>query len=299
MTRTNFGESLSKNMDTYGFYLQRLCELSLSMFDWQNLPDSIDARFLEMTLFYNGAAVFFEDEDLTPDTITGREGTFLALPVMLNGKWDVYNTPINRRAYATNGYQKDLTNTDSVIIYNNAIRTNSVQTCTMFAERLYNLDRIIDVNANAQKTPVLLQGTEAQRLTLLNLYQKWDGNEPVIFGDKNLDINSIKAISTQAPYVADKIDVLKREIWNDALTYLGISNVNIDKKERLLTDEITRNMGGTIANRYSRLDARREAAEQINKMFGLSIEVYFKSESDSTPSEEPPEETEEEGAEIE
>lgn len=259
--RTNFEESANNNVLTYMQYFNRLTELSISMFEWKNLPDSIDPRFLELTLFKDGQAVFFEDEALG----------HLALQVTTKGGFDVYRIPIKRRAYAVNGYQRDLTNKDSVMIYNNYLHKNSQLDVRQFAMRLYNLDRIIDVNANAQKTPILVQGTEQQRLTLLNLYKEYDGNSPVIFGDKNLDINSLKSVSTQAPYVADKIYQLKTQIWNEALTYLGISNINVQKKERLISDEVTRNQGGTIASRYSRLESRREACKKINDMFGLDI----------------------------
>ena len=146
----------------------------------------------------------------------------------------------------------------------------------MFATRLANIDRTIDVNANAQKTPMLIQCTEQQRLTLLNLFKEVDGNSPVIFGDKNLDLNSIKAFKTDAPFVCDKLYTLKTQIWNEALTYLGISNINVQKKERLITDEVTRNQGGTIASRYSRLETRRKACDEINTMFGLSISVDYR-----------------------
>jgi hypothetical protein len=156
------------------------------------------------------------------------------------------------------------------------LRTNSVLDVKMFARRLYNLDRIIDVNANAQKTPVMVRASEKQRLTMMNLYKEYDGNAPFIFGDKNLDMNSLTVLKTDAPYVADKIYQLKTQVWNEALTYLGISNINITKKERLITDEVTRNQGGTIASRYSRLQSRREAVEKINEMFGTNIEVNYR-----------------------
>ena len=146
----------------------------------------------------------------------------------------------------------------------------------MFSRRLYLLDRVIDVNANAQKTPVLIQGTEKQRTTLINLYKEYNGNSPFIFGDKNLDLNTLKSLNTGAPYVADKIYQLKTQIWNEALTYLGISNINIQKKERLVTDEVTRNQGGTIASRYSRLQARRDGVKKINAMFGTNISVDYR-----------------------
>lgn len=264
--KTQFGTSARENNRAYGIYLQRLTELAISMFDWKNLPDTIDPRFLELTLFTDGQAVFFQDEELG----------YLGLQCIINGQLNVYRIPIQRRAFAVNGYQRQLNINNSVIIYNNLLHTNSEPDVRYYARRLWNLDRIIDVNVNAQKTPVLIQSTEEQRLTMLNLYKEYDGNVPVIMGDKNLDINGMKALKTDAPYVSDKIYQLKTQIWNEALTYLGISNLNIQKKERLVADEVTRSMGGTIASRYSRLEARRQACDEINKMFGLEIDVDYR-----------------------
>lgn len=264
-----FDESMVLNNLTYRQYLNRLTELAISMFEWKNLPDTVDARYLELHLFETGCMVYFKDE------VIGD----LCLDCIVNGRLDVYGNPLLRRAYSEyNNYQKLLKYNNSVIIWNNYLHGNSILDVEMFARRLYNIDRIIDVNANAQKTPVLLQGTEKQRLTLLNLYKEYDGNAPFIFGDKNLDLNSLKALSTNAPYVCDKLYQLKTQIWNEALTYLGISNINIQKKERLISDEVTRNQGGTIASRYSRLESRRQAAEKINDMFGTNIEVNYRTD---------------------
>lgn len=262
-----FDESMILNNLTYRQYLNRLTELAISMFEWKNLPKTVDARYLELHLFETGCMVYFKDE------VIGD----LCLDCIVNGRLDVYGNPLLRRAYSGyNNYQKLLKYNNSVIIWNNYLHSNSILDVEMFARRLYNIDRIIDINANAQKTPVLLQGSEKQRLTLLNLYKEYDGNAPFIFGDKNLDINALKALSTNAPYVSDKLYQLKTQIWNEALTYLGISNINIQKKERLITDEVTRNQGGTIASRYSRLEARRQAVEKINEMFGTNIEVNYR-----------------------
>lgn len=262
-----FGESAVMNNATYIQYFNRLVELSISMFEWQGLPETVDPRYLELHLFQNGSMVYFRDE------VMGD----LCLDCIANGQFDVYGNPISRRAYSSyNQYQKTLNESDSVIIWNNYLRQPSVLDVKMFAKRLYNLDRIIDVNVNAQKTPVLVQGTEKQRLTLVNLYKEFDGNAPFIFGDKNFDLNSLRAISTNAPYVADKLYQLKTQIWNEALTYLGISNLNIQKKERMITDEVQRNQGGTIASRYSRLEARREAVDKINRMFGTDISIDYR-----------------------
>lgn len=260
--KTNFWESAVMNNATYIQYYNRLIELSIATFDWTGLPDTIDPRFLELTLFKYGQAVFFEDE------VMG----YLALTNAVQGGFDVYGYPVASRAYSPyNNYQKNLTLDDSVIIYNNYLRTPSSLDVEVFAKRLYNLDRVIDVNANAQKTPVLIKCAETQRLTMKNLYKEFDGNSPVIFGDNGLNDANFTVLSTEAPYVADRIYQLKTQIWNEALTYLGISNINVQKKERLITDEVSRNMGGVIASRYSRLNARQNACEKINKMFGLNV----------------------------
>ena len=261
-----FWQSARRNNATYLQYYMHLAELAMSMFEWKNLPDTVDARFLELTLFEDGQIVFFKDEELG----------FLCLQCAVNGGFNVYRIPTNRRAYAVNGYQKNLTENDSVIIYNNFLRTNSMLDVRNFAERLYNIDRAIDVNINAQKTPILIKCDEQQRLTMLNTYQQYDGNQPVIFGDKALNTNSFQVLNTGAPLVADKLYVLKTQLWNECLTYLGISNINVQKKERLITDEVTRNQGGTIASRYARLEARRQACDQINRMFGLNVECNYR-----------------------
>ena len=261
-----FYQSGYMNNRSYMQHYNHLTELSLSMFDWHNLPETIDARFLELCLYSDGMCVFFEDEVLG----------YLAIQCMIGGQLNVYRIPNERRAYAPNGYNKQLDASNSVIIFNNFLHTNSMLDVEIFAKRLYNLDRAIEVNANAQKTPILIMCEDSQRLTLENLYMQYEGNTPVIYGNKNLNPENFKVLQTGAPYVADKLYELKTQIWNEALTYLGISNINVVKKERMITDEVTRNQGGTVASRYSRLESRRQACKQINQMFGLDIWVDYR-----------------------
>ena len=273
--RTFFEDSAMINNRTYLQYIEHLTELSISMFEYENLPDSVDWRFLEMTLFEKGQVLWFEDE------VMGN----VVMKFASNGPFDLYKVPIRRHAYAVSGYQNDLTKDNSVIIYNNLIRTNSILDVKMYARRLYNLDRAIDVNANAQKTPVVIVCDQEQRLTMLNLYKEFDGNAPVIFGDKALDLSALRVLRTDAPFVADKLFALKNQTWNEALTRLGISNVAYQKKERMVSDEVVRSQGGTFASRYSRLESRRQALEKINKMFNLDVTVRFREDYRQTDDE--------------
>lgn len=266
--KNNFSLSLAKNMLSNNIYLRRLCELSMTMFKWEGLPESVDARYLEMELFMTGQALFFKDD------VMG----YLALGCLANGSFDVYGEPKVRRAYSRySGYNSDsFTDKDSVIIWNNYMRVPSAQDVIYYAQRLWDLDRTIDINAKAQKTPILIQCDEKQRLALMNVYKEYDGNTPVLFGDKNLDIKGFGVLKTDAPFVADKVYELKNQIWNEALTYLGISNVSYQKKERLITDEVTRSQGGTVASRYSRLAMREQACDRINELFGLDVSVKYR-----------------------
>lgn len=268
MSKTTLLNQNAVNDINYVQYFDRLTELAIAMFEWKNLPDSIDDRFLELALFHHGHAIFFKDEELG----------YLGLKCNINGNFNVYGIPIKRHAYAVNGYHRDLDDTNSVIIYNNLLHKPSVHDVQMMARRLYDFDGIISTNSKAQKTPVLLTCEEQQRLTLRNVYTQYEGNIPVIFGTKDFKPDSIKAISTGADFIADKMYQLKTQYWNESLTYLGIQNVNTQKKERLLTDEAIRSQGGVIASRYSRLNARKKACDEINKMFGLNIDVVYRSD---------------------
>ena len=267
-----FYDSLFDALRYQSFYRDRLTDIALSCVKWKNLPEEIDSRFLEWCLFYDGMAIFFKDD------ITEK---FVCIQVMPSGQFNMYRIPKERTAYAVNGYQNsDLNENNSVIIYNNLLRKPSVQDIEIYAKKLTNIDLTLNVNVNAQKTPIAIICDETQRLTFQQLYQNYAGNMPFIFGDKGLNLDNVKSINTQADYKGEELNKLKTDIWNEALTYLGVSNVQYQKKERINTEEINRSMGGAFASRRSRIKARQNAVEEINKMFGLSIEVDFEDEVD-------------------
>lgn len=256
-----------ENSCDYMLYLNKLTEISVGSFNWKGLPDTIDKRFLELCLFFDGYCTFFYDEDMCE---------YYALRSALGGTFNVYNIPNQRNVFAPNGYHRTLNQKNSVIIYNNYMHTPSAIPCIHYSKQLYEIDRTINVNVNAQKTPVLLTCDSKQKLTLLNLYKRYKDNEPVIYGTSDLDTNSVKSISTNAEYKGDILYDLKTNIWNEALTTLGITNISIQKKERLIVDEVERSQGGTLASRYSRVEARQNACEEINRMFKLNVSCEFR-----------------------
>lgn len=264
-----FHSSAILNNATYLQWLNYLTELAICRFKWENLPASIDPRFLELTLFSQGHALWFKDPVL---------GVDLCLTATLQGEYDVYNNPIVRTAFAANGYNYQCDNMNSVIIYNNYMRTGQIATVELYALRLTELDRTIDVNVKAQKTPVLITGSENQRLTLKNVYLEYDGNQPVIMGNKDGGIDQVGCIKTDAPLVSPQLFDLKNRTINEYLTRLGVENSNQDKKERLVANEVGSNYGVVELSRRSGLLARQEACQKINDMFDLDISVNFNSE---------------------
>lgn len=261
-----FSSSMLQNNRTYLQYVERLTEIAMSSFKWTGLPETVDTRFLEYSLFTYGSCLYFKDE------VFGH----LTLPALMQGRFNVYGEAYLRRAYSPfNNYQNLLKWNNSVIIWNNMLKTNSILDIKMFALRLYNLDRIIDVNANTQKTPFIIECDEKERLTMVNLFKELDGNAPVIFGKKGISVDNVKTLNLNSNYVSDKIYQLKANIWNEALTYLGVANMVEQKKERMVTDEVLRSQAGAFACRRSRMNMRTQAVERINKMFGTNGKVEF------------------------
>jgi len=277
------GEKLSvgTNVNSFIKYRDQLMELGMVMFDWdfssieKNLRTNINPAYIERTEYFKGATIFFKDDVLG----------YLCLPVILGGPFSEDDKPKRRTAYSKSGYRKELNEDNSVIIYNSYLKKPSCYTVDFYARQLSDLEESIMVNCKAQKTPVAILCPENERLTMKNLYLQYDGNMPFIFGQNDLNLGQIKAISTGAPFVADKLYQIKMQLWNEALTHLGISNVSYQKKERLVSDEVIRNMGGTIASRYSRLDMRRQAVEEINDKFGLNISVDYRDDFRQTDDE--------------
>lgn len=268
-----FFNSLYMNNTTYLDYLNRFRRIALARFEWVNLPTSMNARWLEMCLFDYGKASLLKDEDLG----------FINTKCSNNNVINIYGLPSDLDCFSFE-YQKwrklycglnEINGNDpykeAVLVMNDYDMTPTLSMMGLFAYRLYECDRTCDVNVKAQKHPVMVICDENQRLTMENLYSQYDGNEPFIFGDKNqLDEKNLRAINTNAPIVLKQIDEHKKEIWNEALTYLGINNINVEKKERAVVDEINSNNELVNLNLDVYLKPRQEACRQFNELFGLT-----------------------------
>ena len=254
------------NNQTYIDYLNRLKLIATSLFTWDGLDEVAGfgaSRFLELSLYENGRACFVKDDKLG----------FLALKVNPSDKLNVYNLPEKVLAWSI-GYNKNYKFDEIVYIMNNIMELPTSQTINLFAYRLYDTERTIDINRIAQKTPIVFEGDPKSILSLQNAFMNYSGNTPVLFSNKDFNINQkINCMKTDAPFLIDKLENHKHQIWNEALTYLGIDNANTDKKERLITDEVESN--NELINYYLNCfyKTRKEACDLINKKYNLNIKI--------------------------
>lgn len=262
-----FTETAFLNNATYQDYYKRLRLLALSMFEWKNLPNSMDGRFLEQSLYYYGIACF------CPDFRFG----WLSLPCLPSAEMNIYGEAIEYTAYSpTADYNRTFKRSDIILVRNNLQRIPTDLTIRLFARRLYEAERAIDINVKAQKTPVLIVCPETQRLTLKNVYQKYDGNEPVIFGDKQIDLSSIQVLKTDAPFVAEKLIQYKQNVWSDALAFLGVNSTPYEKSAQLVSEEVNSNNQMLMLSAYTMLATRQEAARQFNELTGADVRVQLR-----------------------
>ena len=277
-TNYKFEDSLIVNDATFIDYLNRFRRIALSIFEWVNLPKSMDARYLEQCLYYGGQATLLFD----------KKYGFINTKCAGSGNINIYGLPDKMNCYSyeynsirklyvglnpmyTDAQKEQQKNYECILVMNNWDRTPTAGSMELFAWRLYLAQRTCDVNISGQRFPVMIVGDEKQRLMLENLYNQYNGNQPFIFGNKNqLSDDMLKAIKTDSPYVADKITEYKKEIWNEALTYLGINNMSIQKKERLTENESNENNELVNLNLQAMLAPRIEACRQFNEKYGLT-----------------------------
>ena len=279
--KSEFRDAVLLNDDTYFDYMNRMKKIALSMFEWVNLPRSMNARYLEMCLYYNGQASLLYDEDygfINTQAVDAGYINIYGLPTKLNCFSYRFNK--ERELYVPGS---DLPpEEECILVMNNYDRVPTGSTISLFAMRMTEATRTCDTNIKAQRTPILLPTDQRQYFSMKKMYEEYDGNTPVIFGDKNLTgLDSIKAIKTDAPFVANDVMEYKREIWNEFLTFLGVSNLS-EKRERLITSEADSNNELVNLNMQSYLIPRKEACELFNEKFGLTgknaIDVKLRSD---------------------
>lgn len=253
------------NFKTVMMYRRQLQTLAENVFEFINLPEYIDVSYLNGVLLRQGSIAFFMDDVLG----------LLALPYTNMGTLDVYGRPKTIQVYGSNGYTRELRQGEFVIMYDNNGRYPLMLDIQQSSERIALCKRVIDINISQQKTPRIWLTNSDKKKTVEDMLNDYDGNVETVLAYDNINLDDVNAVIAPAPYIADKIDMHLEKEWAEFFRLIGIANLVEQKKERLIQDEMTASLGGTIASRYSRYEPRVRALAEINKKWKLNIQVRY------------------------
>lgn len=249
------------NMITYRNTLDENYSLAKNVFRIDNLPKTIDKGYINGKLIKTGAVAFYIDED------ENLEKQLYALPFEVKKKKKPYGLPYEIEVKGEDGYTKTLTEENFVIMYDNTEKRPIWLDILMYSERMSLCTRTCDINIANQKTNRIWLVPNDKEKTYRDLINNVDSFTESVIGYEGLDIQSINAILQPAPYIADKVDLHYKEIYNQFLSFIGISTIQFNKKERMISSEIKSQTGGSIAQRFSRFEPRLNAIEEINEKF--------------------------------
>ena len=253
------------NFKSYLMYLRQCRSLAENVFLFENLPEYVDVAYINKILVEKGSIAWFKDE------VMG----LLALPWVRQGNLDVYGRPTTIRVYGNNGYTKELKVGEYVIMYDNYGKYPLLLDIIQYAQRLANCVRVQDINVSQQKTPRYWKTSQDKVESIKGLLNKIDSDENAVIGYEDIDIDNTQCVLEPAPYVTDKLDDYKNNIFNEFLRLIGVANLTVQKKERNIKDEVLASQGGTIASRFSRFEPRKKAVDLINEKFDVDIQVKF------------------------
>lgn len=257
---------MANNM-TFSYYYYKLTLIARSLFEWENLPNNMDERWIEKYLFTSGKCIFFKDPNMG----------FMVAGLAQQGSINCYGDPTSVYPVAENyTYSgKELINGENCyVIRNNDLMLPNFPIVRHYSYKLCNIDRAIDVNIEAQKTPIIVRCSDKQRLSLKNAINQRRDNEPVIWSSDLADINEmVDTLNLNAPAVFKDLQTQKHMILNEVFTDFGINNANMDKRERMVSNEVEANNEQVKASEDVMLKVRQEACKQINRIFGTNISV--------------------------
>ena len=264
-------------------YRRQLMGKCISRFTWEGLPNGIDPRFIETTIFNNGYSVFYYDSFFE---------MFMAMPATISGPLDIQDNPTGYRVTRNGVYSRDVLASESVCIWGNQIRVPEIDVVLSYAARLAQIDRTIEIDLLNERNPMIVACSQDQRLTVQNLISKIYDGEPVVWGTENLAVDNLASMIGVFPLNqnagAGAVSSIKHmeskaKIWGEALTMLGIMNVNSEKRERMVVEEAAANSGQVLASRESFMKPRQLACEQINEKFGLQVSCEWAVDDNAAP----------------
>lgn len=268
----NYWQSSAWNQRSFMVYQQWIAEIAMSRFTWLNIPETCDTRFLEYTLLTNGIASIAYPRKMPY--------TFFSTTCNLSGKWNVYDTPTSWQSVGNNGWCFNADHRTGELVYDNMMRFPRWTAVEFFARRLAALDRVEDINMQQQKTPYVITAPREMVNDAKQIYKQIAGGEPAIIAKPTISSIGIDALNTGVPYLGKELSDKKLALWDEIYSYFGVAHVG-QKSERLTSEEVSASNEPSNLMALSAMKARRDAADKLNKRFGLDIKVVWSKDNES------------------
>lgn len=268
MSKNQLVNSQLDNYACYLMYRRQFITLAENVFIIDGLSTFCDIAYINKILLSRGQIAFFKDELIDKDGL-------LALPFATVGPLDIYGRPQRIIVAGQNGYNRRLNKGEFVIMYDNNGRYSILPDVLAYAERMALATRVIDINLSNQKLPRVWKTKTGSEKTIKDIVNNVNSYAETVITYDNIDLDDTTAVLTAVPFVADKVQEEKDHIYNEFLRLIGVANIEYKKKERNIKDEIKAMQGGTIASRFSRFEARKQAIDKIKEVFGIDLKVRY------------------------
>lgn len=259
----------------FNYWFNKLLNVCLQMFDYQNLPAGISKRELELNLMITGHAVVIaknNGELFTPLTsIAGVDEYY-------QPTWAVFANPVVRSS------KKYIINEDCINIWNNSLQTSmwylpldgSMYTfIARYARELADMEssaNIYTVNTRLTSIPVTDDNSVKESLKLF--FKKLIQGKRAIVSDSTI-VEKFRNIDINPKSSADGINdllVARDKILEQFYRDIGIRMYN-PKRAQVTESELESNDQLLLICHDDMLKCRQEGIELMNNMFGTSTTV--------------------------
>lgn len=281
------------------FYENKYFGLFLNAYKFTNLSKN-QSRYLLKSMWKRGTVACFIVEgtrkeptmnqaltNTSPNTVSPAfesDGLLVFTPYAVN-QWNIEDEPsvitlVNTRGATFIPTRPQIVNKDVVIGWGHTSHAPVRSLVMWYVERIADVENTIDINLFAHKLPRLVVCSPEDRERVADIMDAIDRGEKKLFLEAE-DYQAIKNVldAGGSSYIIDKLYTYKQNLENELLSFLGINNVAVEKKERLITDEA--NSNNQLINDSSDcfLDSLKNMCDEIETVLGYNISV----EANSSP----------------
>lgn len=260
---------------SYKYWFYKLLGLTLTMFDYEGLPESLPAREIELQLQLTNHCVTFmkkgkiwttETSLFEPDEYYQPRRFTYAQPVLGSGT-------------------KNLSDADVCIIYNNVLKdtihgidvdASLLTFISHYARQLADLSSTINIyTVNSRLTDYPIGKTDSVRQSIQNFFNQLAVGKRAIVADDDIILNGFATAAVGTKRTADTLkdyiqckDVILEQFFRD----IGVK-FRHPKAAQMSEEEVESDEQVLLISLDDMLKSRQEGIKRFNETYGLDVSV--------------------------